>query len=184
MPIRNILLKLVPFCGRIFYGNRNPGVDPAGGAFGMTDLANARGQGLCIIGSPTMNSQRHWTWKQEAVTILPGNHLIYLNGGTTDGGSVPFLDDGTFNQNTEQGGPLWTNAKRSLKVEIEFGNLPDLCNYPLTVTGYTFVEKTSGPPATYNAACNVTNPKNSNVIVTLVWTFDMFVPNYDTVNIG
>jgi hypothetical protein len=160
----------------------NPGVDYFGGAFGMTDLANARGQGLCIIGSPTMNSQRHWTWKQEAVTILPGNHLVYLNGGAADNGSVPFLDDGTYNRLT--GRTLWTNAKRSLKVEIEFGNISDLSNYPLTVTGYTFVEKTPGPPATYNAACNVTNPANSNVTVTLVWTFEMFVPNYDTVNIG
>lgn len=157
-----------------------PAFDINGATFGYTDITNARGGALAMIGSPAMNTQRHWRWKQ-SVTLAPGANVVYLNGGASDAGSVTFLDDATH---TTSGATLWSNSKRSISVEVEYGSLADLQAGQVTVNGYFFKQEAAGPPATWNAVTNVFNEGTGPITVQLVWSFDCFVTNYDSGNIG
>jgi hypothetical protein len=74
--------------------------DPYTGPFGWTDSDNPRGSGCAIIGTPTINTQRHWIWKQKGIQLTPVRTaeetppLVYANGGVeNDGGAFPFADN-------------------------------------------------------------------------------------------
>jgi hypothetical protein len=63
-------------------------------AAGWTDSKNPRGSGLVYTAVPTINTPRHFTFRQP-VTLVSGNNVVYMNGGSSDGGAVPFLTDCT-----------------------------------------------------------------------------------------
>jgi len=75
---------------------------------------------------------------------------------------------------TYSGYSMWGNAERKMRVDIEFPSA-GLAAANCTVLGYAFVSEGSG---TYNAAVQINNGAGSPVAVTLVWTYDVFVPNY------
>ena len=137
-----------------------------GGNWGWTTARSSRGNYLGINASASMNTQRHWKWKQ-SITLAPGSNIVYLNGGSSDAGAFVFCDDGT--------GP-WALAQSAVSIQIEYGNLSDLTASSCYVSGYAFLPETGGR----NVVCNVQNTGDVDVTVNLVWSFDMFVTNYDS----
>jgi hypothetical protein len=106
-----------------------------------------------------------------------GDTPVYLNGGLSDGGAVPFLDDGTIQSS---GAPLWSNAQSAMRLEVEFTSLADLIKGNVYVTGYFFIPESDGPPATRNACANVHNGSGGSITINLVWHYDVYVTNYMT----
>lgn len=140
--------------------------DSSGGAYGITGASHSRGKYLSMFCSPTINTQRHWKWKTP-VTLDPGSNVVYINGGSFDAGSFTFAEDGY---------DIWTLAQSAVAIDIEYQSVVDMVHNECYVNGYTMINE-----GTYarNIACNVINTTSNTVEVNLIWSFDMFVTNYD-----
>jgi hypothetical protein len=137
--------------------------DPLGVAFGWTDSANARGGGLPLIAAPMMNTHRRWSMKQANVLLAVGSNIVSCGAG----GSI-FADLPTS---------YWSHAETRVSIDVEFATQADvLAGANVRVVGYSFVPAAGG---TRDIVTNVVNLGAASVVVTLVWHFEAFVPNFD-----
>ena len=143
------------------------GVFESGGMFGWTLQNNTRAEGAFFIASAQMNSSSHWKWYQTGIVLQPGANTVYVNGGVgTDSGAFPFADNGT---------DAWPNAEIDVNVKVKYANLTNMQASPCYFAGWTL---TSPSLTESNIVCTMVNTSESPVTVTLVWEFDLFVPNY------
>ena len=144
--------------------------DVNAGPFGFTDVDHPCGVGLAIIGTPTMNSQRRWSYAQ-AVTLTPGVQTVYIHGGSTDAGGFAFADGGTT---------YWANAVTRVDVSIQFTGASAVSNMQAattagTITFQSWALTNASPP---NIAAQINWAAGSgSCTVTLIWHFELFVEN-------
>ena len=120
-----------------------------------------------------------FTWKIGGITQATGVAIaptVALSGT----GITANFPTATYSNQTYTAYSQWGNARRKFDIALEFA-ATDLPTANCAVVGYSFV---SNGGVTYNAAAQVQNNAGSSVNVTLVWTYDVFVTNYDSGSIG
>jgi hypothetical protein len=161
-----------PFANGVFfwkhYLNGSLDTDPYAGPFGWTEPANAQGPGLAMIGAPTMNTQRRWTFEQTGLTLSAGLNTIYINGGTVDSGAFAFGDSGT---------QYWANCKTRVTCSVRFDTVADMvASGGVTVAGTCTIPK-AGTGQNFAVQLNAINGVSAGK-ATIVWEIEQYVQNY------
>jgi hypothetical protein len=166
-------------------------VDCYGGPFGWTAFDHERGGGLPFIGNPLLNSLRRWSWRQsvdQVGTVMklyptatePNANVIYFHGspvevapnviraGRAHRGRTSIVDDakGTY-----------PHAQTRVSVDVEFASEADMLAADVHVAGYLYIPPPPPPPELHTGNYAVKIMSSAEVTVTLVWHFEVFVPN-------
>jgi hypothetical protein len=139
---------------------------------GFTGAENARGKGLAAFGNPVINSRRRWSMAR-TYTLPVGASTVYVNPGATPFVPYPtgwdFLDDGK----TE-----FSKANTRVSLDLEYADVASLEAGDVRVLGYAFLNSAGGGGR--NCAARLLNAGAVSVTVTVVWHFEAYVMNYDT----
>ena len=126
-------------------------------------------------GSPTFYYEINGTVVASGVAITTSVNLT----GAAAGISVNFVDGAYGADNVWTAPTLWGQAVPCMKCALEFDNITDMSNAGLcVVNGVTRISESPG----FNYAASVY--VGASCTATLVWEYDLFVPNYTSGNIG